>query len=118
MKRFLSMALLGLLLTIVSFSVVMAEPRPMGKGMLVPSVSLSREYAAFVENVLPSQPGDLFVQLRNGLTVLIQEIHTSRVVSCQVLVKAGSINEDEYFYGGLSHYLEHIVSGGTTSTLT
>jgi zinc protease len=118
MKRFLSVALLGLLLTIVSFSVVMGEPRPMGKGMLVPSLSLSREYAAFVENVLPSQPGDLFVQLRNGLTVLIREIHTSRVVSCQVLVKAGSINEDEYFYGGLSHYLEHIVSGGTTSTLT
>jgi len=118
MKRFLSMTLLGLLLTIASFSVVMGEPRPMGKGMFVPSLSLTREYAAFVENVLPSQPGDLFVQLRNGLTGLIREIHTSRVVSCQVLVKAGSINEDEYFYGGLSHYLEHIVSGGTTSTLT
>jgi len=118
MKRFLSMTLLGLLLTIASFSAVMGETRPMGKGMLVPSLSLGREYAAFVENVLPSQPGDLFVQLRNGLTVLIREIHTSRVVSCQVLVKAGSINEDEYFYGGLSHYLEHIVSGGTTSTLT
>ncbi len=118
MKRFLSMALLGLLLTIASSSVVMGEPRLMTKGMLVPSLSLGREYAAFVENVLPSQPGDLFVQLRNGLTVLIREIHTSRVVSCQVLVKAGSINEDEYFYGGLSHYLEHIVSGGATSTLT
>lgn len=118
MKRFQSMALLGLLLTIVSFSVVIGEPRPMGKGMLVPSLSLGREYAAFVENVLPSQPGDLFVQLRNGLTVLIREIHTSRVVSSQVLVKAGSINEGDYFYGGLSHYLEHIVSGGTTSTLT
>jgi zinc protease len=86
--------------------------------MGVQSLSLNREYAAFVENVLPSQPGDLFVQLKNGLTVLIREIHTSRVVSCQVLVKAGSINEDEYFHGGLSHYLEHIVSGGTTSRLT
>ncbi len=89
-----------------------------GKGMVVPSLSLSPEYATFVENILPSQPGDLFIQLKNGLTVLIRELHTSRVVSCQVLIKAGSINEDEYFHGGLSHYLEHIVAGGTTSQLT
>ena len=90
----------------------------MGKDLSVPNLALSPKYAAFVEDVLPSQPGDLFVQLKNGLTVLIREMHTSRVVSCQVLVRAGSINEDEYFHGGLSHYLEHIVSGGTTSKLT
>ncbi len=118
MKRFLSITLLGLIVLTAPFSVAMGEPRLMGKGMLVPSLTLGREDAAFVENVLPSQPGDIFVQLRNGLTVLIREIHTSRVVSCQILVKTGSINEDEYFYGGLSHYLEHIVSGGTTSKLT
>jgi len=118
MKRFLSITLLGFMLSIASFSAVPGETPLMGQGMVVPSLSLSREYASFVENVLPSRPGDLFVHLKNGLTVLIREIHTSRVVSCQVLVRAGSINEDEYFHGGLSHYLEHIVSGGTTSRLT
>jgi zinc protease len=109
---------LGFILCIALFSVAVGEAPFVGKGLTVPSVSLDPEYAAFVEDILPSKPGDLFVQLKNGLTVLIREIHASRVVSCQVFVKAGSINEGEHFYGGLSHYLEHIVSGGTTSTLT
>ncbi len=118
MKRFSSALLLGFILSIASFSVATEKTPFMGKGLSVPKLSLNPEYGAFVEDVLPSRPGDLFVQLRNGLTVLIRETHTSRVVSCQVLVKAGSINEEEHFYGGLSHYLEHIVSGGTTSKLT
>jgi zinc protease len=118
MKRFLSIAVLGLIFVTALFSPTRGEIPIIRKGLEVPSLSLGQQYAAFVENALPSQPGDLFVQLKNGLTVLVREVHTSRVVSCQVLVKAGSINEDEYFYGGLSHYLEHIVSGGTTSKLT
>lgn len=73
------------------------------------------EYLKSIETVFPSKPGDLFVQLKNGLTLLIREIHASKVVSTQVLVKTGSIHEDRYLNGGLSHYLEHIVSGGTTS---
>ncbi|MFB0508441.1 MAG: M16 family metallopeptidase [Thermodesulfobacteriota bacterium] len=118
MKRFSSPLLLGFILSIASLSVATGKTPLMGKGRSVPNLSLSPEYAAFVEDVLPSQPEDLFVQLKNGLTVLIREMHTSRVVSCQIHVKAGSINEEEYFYGGLSHYLEHIVSGGTTSKVT
>jgi zinc protease len=118
MKRFFSITVLGLIFVTALFSAVRGEIPIMRKGMEVPTLSLDQEYAAFVENALPSQPGDLFVQLKNGLKVLVREVHTSRVVSCQVLVKAGSINEDEYFFGGLSHYLEHIVSGGTTSKLT
>lgn len=68
-----------------------------------------------IGRVFPSRAGDLFVQLNNGLTVLIREIHSSKVVSTQVLVKTGSIHEDQYLNGGLSHYLEHVVSGGTTA---
>jgi zinc protease len=68
-----------------------------------------------VERVFPSTPGDLFVQLRNGLTVLVREAHASKVVSVQVLVKTGSIHEDRYLNAGISHYLEHLVSGGTTT---
>jgi zinc protease len=118
MKRFSSVLMLGFILSIASLSAATGTTPFMRKGLSVPNLSLSPEYAAFVEDVLPSQPEDLFVQLKNGLTVLIREMHTSRVVSCRVLVKTGSINEEEYFYGGLSHYLEHIVSGGTTSKLT
>ena len=72
------------------------------------------EHLHAVERVFPSKPSDLFVQFRNGLTVLIREVHSSKVVSTQVLVRTGSIHEDRYLNGGLSHYLEHIVSGGTT----
>ena len=71
-----------------------------------------------IDLVMPSKPDDLFVVLKNGLTVLIRESHGSPVVSCQVLVKTGSMYEGKRMQGGLSHYLEHVVSGGTTSTLT
>ena len=82
------------------------------------SLALPDEMVARVSNVLPSKPGDTFVQLRNGMTVLIRENHASRVVSTQILVKTGSIYEDKYFFGGLSHYLEHVVSGGSTRSFT
>jgi zinc protease len=72
----------------------------------------------WIDRSIPSKAEDLFVVLKNGLTVLIRESHGSKVVSCQVLVKTGSIYEGEKIGGGLSHYLEHVVSGGTTSKYT
>ncbi len=71
-----------------------------------------------IDRIIPSKPDDLFGVLKNGLTVLIRESHGSEVVSSQVLVKTGSIYEGEKIGGGLSHYLEHVVSGGTTSKIT
>ncbi|MEA3359138.1 MAG: pitrilysin family protein, partial [Thermodesulfobacteriota bacterium] len=71
-----------------------------------------------VDRIIPSKKNDLFVILKNGMTVLIRESHSSKVVSCQVLVKTGSIYEGQKTGAGLSHYLEHVVSGGTTSTYT
>jgi len=49
---------------------------------------------------------------------LIRESDASNVVSARVHIKTGSINEGEYLTAGLSHYLEHVVSGGTTSRRT
>jgi len=72
----------------------------------------------WVDRVLPSRPNDFFAVLKNGLTVMIRQTQGSKVVSCQVLVKTGSVFEGERMGGGLSHYLEHVVSGGTTSTLS
>ncbi|MES0397625.1 MAG: insulinase family protein [Syntrophobacteria bacterium] len=82
------------------------------------SLGLPEEMISRVSNVLPSKPGDTFVQLQNGMTVLIRENHASRVVSTKVVVKTGSIDEGKYFFGGLSHYLEHVVSGGSTASFT
>ena len=71
-----------------------------------------------VDRVIPSEDRDLFVVLKNGLTVLIRQSGASEVVSCRVLVKTGSAFEGEDVGAGLSHYLEHVVSGGTTASLT
>jgi zinc protease len=54
--------------------------------------------------------------LENGLTVLIEENHANPVVSVQVFVRAGSIYEQEFLGSGLSHFFEHIIHGGTTTT--
>lgn len=73
---------------------------------------------AAIDRIIPSRAQDLCVILKNGLTVLIRESHASEAVCCQVLVKTGSICEGSRMGAGLSHYLEHVVSGGSTSTYT
>jgi zinc protease len=84
----------------------------------IAALELTEDMVAQVSNVLPSKPGDTFVQLRNGMRVLIRENHASRVVSTQIMVKAGSIYEGKYSFAGLSHYLEHVVAGGSTRSFT
>jgi hypothetical protein len=39
------------------------------------TLSLSEEMVARVSNVLPSKPGDTFVQLRNGMTIPVSYTH-------------------------------------------
>jgi zinc protease len=51
--------------------------------------------------------------LPNGLTVLFNQNHASKLVSTQVWIKTGSIHEGEYLGSGLSHYLEHMLFKGT-----
>lgn len=52
------------------------------------------------------------VQLDNGLTVIIKELHSQPVVSVQVWVKVGSVNETPKTTG-LSHFLEHLIFKGS-----
>ncbi|MEX0777478.1 MAG: pitrilysin family protein [Phycisphaeraceae bacterium] len=66
--------------------------------------------------ILQEHPDRLLGQLPNGLIFIVQEIHTAPVVSAQVWIKTGSIYEQEHTGAGLSHFLEHLLSGGTTST--
>ena len=56
--------------------------------------------------------------LDHGLTVLIEENHANPIVSVQVFVRTGSMHEQEYLGSGISHFFEHIISGGATRKRT
>ncbi len=51
-------------------------------------------------------------QLKNGMTVILQESHKSPVVSAQVWVRTGSADEGRG-EEGISHFIEHLVFKGT-----
>lgn len=53
--------------------------------------------------------------LSNGLTVILVNDPSSSLASIRTYVKAGSIFEGDHCGSGLSHYLEHLVAGGSTS---
>jgi zinc protease len=56
--------------------------------------------------------------LDNGMEVVVKENRENTSVSLYCFVKTGSIHEDEYLGAGISHYLEHLVSSGTTEIRT
>ncbi|MCK4980054.1 MAG: insulinase family protein, partial [Candidatus Delongbacteria bacterium] len=56
--------------------------------------------------------------LPNGMEVVVKENKSNTSVGFFCFVKTGSIHEGEYSGKGLSHYLEHIVSGGSTKNHT
>lgn len=54
--------------------------------------------------------------LSNGLTVIVQENHAAPVATVRCFVKnTGGAFEGRYLGAGLSHVLEHVVAGGTTT---
>ena len=58
------------------------------------------------------------VALPNGVTVLLAPRPGTEVVSVRVFVRTGAMNEGTLLGSGVSHVLEHLVSGGTTSKRT
>ncbi len=62
-------------------------------------------------------PNDVtMAELSNGLTVIVQENHVAPVATVRCHVRnTGGAFEGEYLGAGLSHVLEHVVSGGTTT---
>jgi zinc protease len=57
--------------------------------------------------------------LSNGLTVLVQENHVAPVATVRCVVKnTGSAYEGRYVGVGLSHVLEHVAAGGSTTRHT
>ena len=57
--------------------------------------------------------------LSNGLTVIVQENHVAPVATVRCFVKnTGSAYESKDLGAGLSHVLEHVVAGGSTTQRT
>jgi zinc protease len=75
--------------------------------------------ASTKETTLLQQREDRVVaKLPNRMVVIAQRVPTAPVVSTQVWVETGSIYEQQHVGAGLSHYLEHLLSGGTTTNRT
>lgn len=66
--------------------------------------------------VLDERADRLIVELPNRMVVVAQELPTAPVVTAQAWIKTGSIFEQEHAGAGLSHFLEHLLAGGSTSS--
>lgn len=65
--------------------------------------------------ILHSRPDRVIAALDNRLIIVAQRFDAAPVVSVQTWIKTGSIYEQEHVGAGLSHFLEHLLSGGSTS---
>lgn len=94
-----------------------ASGQPASAGVAVAAVSdetepPSRRYTSIRR--LPDQV--TLATLDNGLTVIVQENHVAPVATVRCFVRnTGSAFEGGHLGAGLSHVLEHVVSGGTTT---
>ncbi len=68
--------------------------------------------------LLQQRDDRLIAELPNRMIVIAQRVAVAPVASVQVWVKTGSIYEQEHVGAGLSHFLEHLLSGGSTATRT
>ena len=54
--------------------------------------------------------GAVHTALPNGVEIIVKEDRSAPVVSLQVWCRTGSIHEDEWLGGGISHLVEHMLS--------
>jgi zinc protease len=85
-----------------------------------PAPSGGDEAAGAAAGTAAAAPADegIVTRLDNGLRVIVRERHLGGMAAFRVYVGAGSLNEGRYMGAGVSHFLEHLVSGGTTATRT
>ncbi|MCF7911291.1 MAG: insulinase family protein [Candidatus Cloacimonetes bacterium] len=60
----------------------------------------------------------LFKTLDNGMQVAVKKNTTNNSVAVYGFVKTGAVKEEQFLGCGISHYLEHLVSSGSTSMHT
>ncbi len=56
--------------------------------------------------------------LSNGLRIVVKEDHSKPLAALRIYVKTGGAFEMEFLGCGISHYYEHLLSGGTTTNHT
>jgi len=56
--------------------------------------------------------------LGNGLQIVVRENHATSAASFFIFVRAGSLTEGEHLGSGLTHILEHVLAGGSTTKRT
>ncbi len=66
--------------------------------------------------ILRKDEGQVIALLDNRLIVAARRMPAAPVASAQVWVETGSIFEQEFSGAGISHFLEHLLSGGSTTT--
>ena len=49
----------------------------------------------------------------NGLTVVVDEMHSAPVAAVRFYVRAGSVYEQAFMGAGITHYLEHLMDDGS-----
>ncbi len=54
--------------------------------------------------------------LANGLRIVVKEDHSKPLAALRIYVRTGAVFEKEFLGCGISHYYEHLLSGGSTST--
>ena len=102
-------------MVLCTFSPMAAIAQPPDQGPAEPPVPWAPEYS----NVRQLPKAVTLATLSNGLTVIVQENHVAPVATVRGYVKnTGGAFEGQYLGAGLSHVLEHVVAGGTTSRRT
>lgn len=106
------MMFLGCLVALAVGKITAAEmPQPAGTEVAEPD-GAARRYLSVRQ--LPDQV--TVATLDNGLTVIVQENHVAPVATVRCYVNnTGSAFEGQYLGAGVSHVLEHVVAGGSTT---
>ena len=73
---------------------------------------------AAVPPALGSGDGIHVKTLDNGLRVVVKEDHSKPLAALRIYVRTGGSYEGEFLGCGISHYYEHLLSGGATKNRT
>jgi len=107
--RFLKQSIIAFQLLFLASSILLAADEPKVIQSPAPVHSPYASVQHLPENVT-------LAKLANGLTVIVEENHTAPVATVRCYVEnTGSAFEGRYLGAGLSHVLEHVVAGGTTT---
>lgn len=84
-------------------------------GLMAPAVAADNAVPAY-SRIQQLAKAVTLAHLDNGLTVIVQENHVAPVTTVRCYVRnTGSAFEGQWLGAGLSHVLEHVVAGGTTT---